>query len=626
MIRARLPNAPIGFFMHVAFPSSEIFRCLPMREMLLRGMLGADLIGFQTASYARHFRQTVSRILTLEALPKGIQTADRFVDVAVFPMGIDVASLSIKRRNPEVVEWVKLLRQRYAGMKMIVGRDKLDEIAGVRHKIRAFERLLETHPEMQGKVVLIQVALSTSEENELQGGVIDLVGRINSRFSSLTYQPIVFLHTDEVTFSQYLALLTVADAFLVTSLREGMALRTHEFVECQEGRARPLILSEFAGSYSYSGFRSCLAINPWDTRMTAQAIYQALTMDDEEAQTRWRDLHSHVITQTAQAFVTSFLTRCLRVHLEHQHQLDMSDGDGRRASVPPLDVNRVLPRYRHSQKRLVLVDFEGTLWKRDIQPHMKFDPPSGALELLRGLAKNEKNDVWLLSGLQIAGALDKIAEEIPEIGLCAENGCYIKPRSVNGQLRPWMNTVANFNLSWKTPCIEILQYFGERTPGSFVEEREASIVWRFWTEKSSSAGDHQWARRQAAEAQNHIYDSLGEKYGLRIIPGKNSFLILPNNVSRSSAVGQILAPGGPLHSPITPRALWMNMDAETPDMETDIDFVLAVSADEKLLRRLNELDFAETVSTGEAGTGTDAKWKLEAEDAIDVLWQFANAK
>lgn len=97
MLRARLPNASIGFFMHVAFPSSEIFRCLPMREKLLHGMLSADLVGFQTASYARHFRQTVSRILTLEALPKGIQTADRFVDVAVFPMGIDVTSLSIKR-------------------------------------------------------------------------------------------------------------------------------------------------------------------------------------------------------------------------------------------------------------------------------------------------------------------------------------------------------------------------------------------------------------------------------------------------------------------------------------------------------------------------------------------------
>lgn len=120
--------------------------------------------------------------------------------------------------------------------------------------------------------------------------------------------------------------------------------------------------------------------------------------------------------------------------------------------------------------------------------------------------------------------------------------------------------------------------------------------------------------------------SLGEKYGLRIIPGKNSFLILPNNVSRSTCVGSILAPGGILRSPVSPRALWMNIDAETPDMDTDIDFVLAVSSDEKLLRRLNELDFAETVSTGDSGTGTDAKWKLGTPEVIDVLWQFANAK
>ena len=123
--------------------------------------------------------------------------------------------------------------------------------------------------------MLIQVALSTTEENEVQGGVADLVARINSRFSTLTYQPVVFLHTQDLTFSQYLALLTVADAFIVTSLREGMALRTHEYVECQEGRARPLILSEFTGSYSYAGFRSCIAINPWDSRKTAEAIHQA---------------------------------------------------------------------------------------------------------------------------------------------------------------------------------------------------------------------------------------------------------------------------------------------------------------------------------------------------------------
>ena len=122
--------------------------------------------------------------------------------------------------------------------------------------------------------MLIQVALQTTEINELAGGVADVVSRINSRFSTLTYQPVVFLHVQDLTFNQYLALLTVADAFIVTSLREGMALRTHEYVECQEGRYRPLILSEFTGSYSYSGFRSCIPINPWNTKGTADAIYQ----------------------------------------------------------------------------------------------------------------------------------------------------------------------------------------------------------------------------------------------------------------------------------------------------------------------------------------------------------------
>ena len=230
------------------------------------GLLGADLVGFQTASYARHFRQTVSPILAYEALPKGIQVPEvhsaqaeaeggdvvrdglgergRFVDVGVFPMGIDVKQLQVRKKEADVAEWVQVLKQRYEGLKIVVGRDKLDEVQGVRHKILAFEAFLDKYPEWKGKVVLIQVALQTTESNELAGGVADVVSRINSRYSTLTYQPVVFLHTQDLTFSQYLALLTVGDAFIVTSLREGMALRTHEYVECQEGKYRPLILSE----------------------------------------------------------------------------------------------------------------------------------------------------------------------------------------------------------------------------------------------------------------------------------------------------------------------------------------------------------------------------------------------
>ncbi|KAF8656163.1 hypothetical protein AX16_002732 [Volvariella volvacea WC 439] len=691
-------STPIGFFMHVAFPSSEIFRCLSVRENLLRGLLGADLVAFQTTNYARHFRQTVHRILSYEALPKGIQIADeehlrnesdganngkktiglraagrgRFVDVAAFPMGIDVGQLKAKMKDPEVAEWVKMLKQRYAGMKILVGRDKLDEIQGVKQKLQAFENFLEKYPEWQQKVVLIQVALQTTESNELAGGVADVVSRVNSHYSTLTYQPVVFLHTQDLTFSQYLALLTVADAFIVTSMREGMALRTHEFVECQEGNYRPLILSEFAGSYSYSGFRSCISVNPWDAKSTANAINQALTMGDDEARARWEDLHNHVITQTAQNFVTSFLTRCVRSNIEHT-QNDLSD-------VPILDTALILPRYKHSQRRLILVDFEGTIWKRDLSRPLVNDTtglPLEVLEDLKKLAEDERrNEVWLLSGLPIKGPLEKIAEMIPKMGIVAENGCFIKTRAVRGgsPQGEWISMVSNLNLTWKSSCVEILNYFTERTPGSFVEDRGASVVWRFWTgPKTDNNPDRQWALRQAAEAQNHIYDSLGERFGLRLIPGSNSFLVLPNNISRSTAVGAILHPGGPVHSPLMGRAAWLSPDGGDGGVSAGLaggfaggagaggrlaglggsriglglgvglgvgmsvglggtiggggvaaeewDFIVAIGGDEKLMRRLNEFDNAETCST--SGKGTDAKWKLEACQATSVLKQLA---
>ncbi|KAH7905019.1 glycosyltransferase family 20-domain-containing protein, partial [Hygrophoropsis aurantiaca] len=594
------------------------------------GVLGADAVGFQTAGYARHFRQTCARVVVegVEVGPGGVvvegggqehaHTHTRFVDVGVFPMGIDVGALRAKKREPDVSYWVQLLRQRYAGLKLVVGRDKLDEVQGVRHKLEAFEQFLKKYPEFQGQVVLIQVALHTATPEAINP-VLALVSRINSAFSTLTYQPVVFLHTHMEGQRAhghgpgYLALLIVADTFLVASLREGMALRTHEYVVCQEGEGyarsaagRPLVLSEFAGSYSYSGFRSCIAINPYDKRGTAEAIYQALTMSDAEAHSRWVDLHNHVVTQTAQTFVTSFLTRCVRAHTEHMSHVR---AQAEHALPPPLDPARLLPRYKHSTKRLLLFDFEGALWQRDMSRAGLQRPPQHVLDLLRRFAADRRNEVWLLSGLPVRGVMERVAEACPGVGVVAENGCFIKPR---GERARWLNMVANFNMTWKGPCVEILNYFTERTPGSFVEEREASVVWRFWTGPTDEAITR-WARRQAAEAQNHIFDSLGERYGLRIIPGANSFLVLPSNISRSTAVGAILHPGGPAHSA---RATYLDGGSASDEAP----FVFAVGGDEKLLRRLNELDNAETCSTGRRGT--DARWRLDPGEAVRVLGGF----
>ncbi|KAL7004351.1 Trehalose-6-P synthase/phosphatase complex subunit [Cystobasidiomycetes sp. EMM_F5] len=186
MVRHKLPDATIGFFLHIAFPSSEIFRCLANRRELLEGVLGADLIGFQTYNLARHFRQTCQRLLSVEAIPRGIQLQNGFAKVGVFSIGIDVKALHERKREAEVGEWLKILREQYKGMRILMARDKLDEIKGVRQKLVAYEYFLEHNPEYVGKVVLIQVAMATSEENEKQGDVMDLVSRINARFSTFS--------------------------------------------------------------------------------------------------------------------------------------------------------------------------------------------------------------------------------------------------------------------------------------------------------------------------------------------------------------------------------------------------------------------------------------------------------
>ena len=177
-------------------------------------------------------------------------------------------------------------------------------------------------------------------------------------------------------------------------------------------------------------------------------------MSDEEALSRWEDLHNHVVTQTAQAFVMSFLTRCLRANTEHTAQTDLS-------MVPVVDMGRLLPRYKHSSKRLLLLDFEGAIWIRDMSRTgllAPFEPQQQILALLKRFAGDPRNEVWLLSGLPVKGVLDKIAAAVPGVGIVAENGCFIKTRETKKTRATWIDMVANLNFTWKGPCTEILNY------------------------------------------------------------------------------------------------------------------------------------------------------------------------
>jgi trehalose 6-phosphate synthase/phosphatase len=276
-------------------------------------------------------------LLGVKATTKGVQLDDHFVNVISLAIGIDPHVLSLARSDLQVQHWIDYMMGRYMGKKLIVARDKLDNIRGVRQKLLAFELFLTKYPEWKDKVVLIQVVVSTADNPELSSSISNIVHRINSQFSTLAHQPLVFQRRD-ITFSQYLALLSVADVLMVTSLREGMNLTCHEFVICQDGshcskKYGTIILSQFTGSASVfkdstSGHFD-LSINPWDFQQTAKAIKSALEMNEVEKEYRYKKMHHVVVNYTGEYWVTN-LNQSLAKHLGHIHSVASNNRSSRR--------------------------------------------------------------------------------------------------------------------------------------------------------------------------------------------------------------------------------------------------------------------------------------------------------
>ncbi|GMK54194.1 hypothetical protein CspeluHIS016_0107800 [Cutaneotrichosporon spelunceum] len=303
----------IGFFLHTPFPSSEIYRILPVRSEILLGVLQCDLIGFHTYDYARHFLSACTRILGLETQPNGIEFEGRWVQVGTFPIGIDPWQFVEGVKLDVVQERIDRLERRFEDCKVIIGVDRLDYIKGIPQKLHAFEVFLSQHPEWIEKVILIQLAIPSRQDVEeymnLRSCVNELVGRINGQFSTPTWTPILFMHRS-VPFEELTALYALADACLVTSTRDGMNLVAYEYISTQSEKHGSMILSEFAGaSQSLAG---SLIINPWDVDSTASAIHQALTLAPEARARNWTKLFAYVSNFTAQSWGLSFLNELNR--------------------------------------------------------------------------------------------------------------------------------------------------------------------------------------------------------------------------------------------------------------------------------------------------------------------------
>ncbi|KAJ5120580.1 Trehalose-phosphatase [Penicillium bovifimosum] len=603
MLRKLLPDAQIGFFLHIAFPSSEVFKCLAPRKELLEGMLGANLIGFQTDEYCRHFLQTCSRILCVEATPEGVQLEDRFVNVGTFPIGIDPTSWDKRRKAIDVERWVDTISERYQGKRLIVARDKIDSVRGIRQKLLSYELFLNTYPEWADKVVLIQVATSTTEQPELEATISDIAMRINSTHSTLAHQPLVFLKQD-LAFPQYLALITIADALMITSLREGMNLTSHEFVYCQDGRCGDkgfgsLILSEFTGSASVFGDHALL-VNPWDYRQCSEAIHTALTRGGEERKKIWEELHRAVLKNSTANWVKSFNETLSRVWNEQSSREIMA--------VPRLSVSRLTERYRQSKQRLMIVDYEGTLASWGSPRSIILTTPQRAITTLTDLTDDPNNIVYVMSS-RMPEEMERLFRQVNNLGLIAENGCFVREPNCDS----WTHLADKVHVkNWKASVSNILAYFQARVEGSWIEERHCSLVFHH-----GSAEDRHVAARSAAECAGNINDACAN-LDVHAVPVEGALIVETTHTNKASAAELVWK--------------WVLAAAEKKEEAVKPDFLLVVGdnrEDEPVFRWANKLqsskavDYAMTVTLGSRSTEAKATLTQGVTGVLSCLQQLA---
>lgn len=455
LLRQRLPNIYIGFFLHVPFPSSEFYRCLSRRKEILEGVLGANMIGFQSFSYSRHFSSCCTRILGFDSSSAGVDAYGAHVAVDVFPIGIN--SISTKRQAfeaPEVEERMKLIREMYAGKKLIVGRDRLDAVRGVVQKLQAFEMFLEKYPEWREKVVLIQVTSPSAvvsdggdnTQEKMVNKISDLAAKINGTFGSLSFTPVRHF-PQYLSSEEYFALLRLADVGLITSVRDGMNTTSMEYVVCQKENHGPLILSEFSGTAG--SLLGAIHINPWDLGGVADAINDALNMSTEERDDQHRQLYSHVVGNNVQTWTNNYLKRLLT----NLSSFDQS------FATPALDRAKLLLQYRNAKKRLFMFDYDGTLTPIVKDPAAAI-PSDRVIRTLKTLAADPANAVWIISGRDQA-FLDEWMGHIPELGLSAEHGSFMR----NPLSDQWENLTEKEDMSWQQEVIDVFQHYTDKTQG-----------------------------------------------------------------------------------------------------------------------------------------------------------------
>jgi trehalose 6-phosphate synthase/phosphatase len=462
MLRSRLPQATIGFFLHIPFPSFELFRLLPWRREILEGLLGADLIGFHTYDYVRHFLSSVCRIVGFEHHLGTLSVKDRIVKVDTFPMGIDYRAYAGAQQKKEVAKETERIRQTTGKRKVIISIDRLDYTKGIIQRLEAFDLFLSQYPQYKEKVTLILVAVpsrtNVADYKRLREDLERLVGRVNGEHGSISYLPVRYLYK-LLPFRDITALYSVGDVALITPLRDGMNLIAKEYVAAKENKPGVLILSEMAGAACELG--EALIVNANNKHEIVAAIKQALDMPLDEQLERLKPMQARLQTYDIRRWAEDFV-QTLSDLKQTQKNLSMR-------KLTDKIVQELCSSYNTEPNRLLLLDYDGTLVKFHGRPEQA-GPDEQIISLLRDLAQKPSTQIVVISG-RAKSVLEKWLGGL-DVSLIAEHGAWVKWKKGR-----WHHAVEPVATDWKSQIRPILQIYADRTPGAIIEEKDFCLVW-----------------------------------------------------------------------------------------------------------------------------------------------------
>jgi len=512
LIRSALPDISIGFFLHIPFPSHEMFRLIPWRSELLEGMMGADLIGFHTFDDVRHFLSAVTRVLPVTSSANIISSNDRSIVVESFPMGIDERKYATLPKQKEVIEQINQIKESFKHTRLILSIDRLDYSKGILQRLEAYELLLNTHPEYINNITLYMIVVPSRDTvpqyQHLHDEIDKKVGSINAIYRTMDWTPVHYYYRS-FPIETLSALYYSADVCLVTPMRDGMNLVSKEYVASRINNDGVLILSEMAGSSKE--LIDAVIVNPNNIGEICSAIIEALNMPLVEQQARMQQMRQLVAKFNVSHWVKIFMERLKEVKtLQRSMQTRHVSGATGQS---------IINRYAKTKKRLIFLDYDGTLvaFKSNVADA---SPDQELYLLLDHLTEDPANHVVIISGRKHENLNNWFDDR--NIYLIAEHGAWHKQQNTR-----W-HKIQGLSDNWKQDIFPIMETYVDRTPGSFIEEKTYSLAWHY---RKAQKG---LGELRANELMDNLKYQANDK-GLQLLPGDKVLEIKNMEINKGKA-------------------------------------------------------------------------------------------